>query len=120
MSEQNGIDLTSLREIIYRVSPFGVSMIAGYPACSLMFKERNWRNRPREEKIIFSIGMGEFFAVLSWILIIYLKSIEKYRIIIEGNEVTLVNGLLILIAGVEIILISIRTAIRRASRKKRS
>lgn len=116
------VDFTTLLEVIKSIGSMGGTVVlAGYPACRLMFGERKWRNCPKEEKTIYSVGVGGGFAVLLWFVLTLVKFMnEEYNAIIGGNEAYLVAALLLLSSLIEIILIAFLGFLRRISlRKKR-
>lgn len=119
--KESTIDLASLGELIRTVLSVGtIAIVAGYPACRLLFGERKWRSSPKEEKSIYSVAVGGMISVAIWLLISFIKLANiELRPVINGNEVSLTIFFLIFWSGIEVVIIAILASYRRYQRRNR-
>ena len=121
-NSQSPIDFSTLKELLQYPVMMSMALLAGYPACCLMFS-RSWKIYSMQKKSIFSAAMGSGYIVICWILIVYVGVTRpQYSNLIEGNEVVLTSALICLIAMIEVILLAILRFARiiRLRRKRKS
>lgn len=116
------IDFSTLEELLHYPAMMSTALLAGYPACCLMFT-RSWNSFSSYKKGVFSASMGGGYTVIGWIFLVYVRSVRsEYSNLISGNEVILTTALLFLIAMAEVILIAILRFVRlvRLRRRKKA
>jgi hypothetical protein len=105
--------LASLGGLQYFITS-GLAFLTGYPTSRLLFTESHWRRIPKHEKGIYSaLSGGALAAILYFIIVAFEAFFPQTNSVLEGQEMSLVLPLLLIIAWIEVIIIAIKQRRRK-------